>query len=120
MSPSDPADWSVFRPLVEAVTVPVLANGDIYSAADVRALMEEHGVSSVLLARGALRNVGLFGEAKGRAPMALDDVIRDYIRLTAQFDNHFFNTKCVPRAATCAPTHCCSPRHGAPGTLSCR
>ena len=46
----------------QAVSVPVLANGDILSAADAQKLMRESGADGVMLGRGALGNPWLFGE----------------------------------------------------------
>ncbi len=46
----------------DAVSVPVIGNGDIFSYADAKKMMEETGCDGVALARGALGNPWLFEE----------------------------------------------------------
>jgi len=47
------ADWSAIAPVVEAVTVPVIANGDITSAADARRALHLSGAAGVMIGRAA-------------------------------------------------------------------
>lgn len=57
-----------------AVRIPVLANGDVISAADAVALVKNTGCDGVALGRGAMGNPWLFGEIaavlQGEAPPA--------------------------------------------------
>ncbi len=46
----------------EAVSVPVIGNGDIFSAKDAKKMMEETGCDGVAVARGALGNPWIFEE----------------------------------------------------------
>lgn len=48
--------------VVQAVSVPVLGNGDIVCAADALALQQATGCAGVMIGRGALGNLWLFGE----------------------------------------------------------
>lgn len=50
------------RMVKKAVAIPVLANGDILSAADAADLMRASGADGVMVGRGALGNPWLFGE----------------------------------------------------------
>ena len=60
---SGTADWSAIAALKEAVTsVPVLGNGDIWSAEDAVRMMEETGCDGVVVGRGCLGRPWLFGE----------------------------------------------------------
>ena len=60
---SGSADWSAIAQLKEAVTsVPVLGNGDIWSADDARRMMEETGCDGVVVGRGCLGRPWLFGD----------------------------------------------------------
>lgn len=55
-------DRSVIAAVKAAVSVPVLGNGDIYTAADALSMMEETGCDGVMVARGAMGNPWLFAE----------------------------------------------------------
>jgi nifR3 family TIM-barrel protein len=57
------ADWSAISALKEAVTsVPVLGNGDIWSAQDAVRMMDETGCDGVVVGRGCLGRPWLFGD----------------------------------------------------------
>ena len=54
------ADRGAIKKVVEAVAIPVLANGDATDAASALALMEETGAAGVLVGRGALGRPWIF------------------------------------------------------------
>lgn len=58
--------WEVTRNVVQAVSIPVIASGDLFSAADAHRCMAETGVSGVMFARGALRDPLVFAKYLGR------------------------------------------------------
>lgn len=60
---SGQADWSAITKLKETVTsVPVLGNGDIWSAADALRMVDETGCDGVVVGRGCLGRPWLFGD----------------------------------------------------------
>jgi len=60
---SGQADWSAIARLKEAVTtIPVLGNGDIWSADDAVRMMAETGCDGVVVGRGCLGRPWLFGD----------------------------------------------------------
>ncbi len=61
---SGTADWSCIRSLVESVSVPVIGNGDAFSAEAARRMMEETGCSGVMFARGAMGNPFIFSQSR--------------------------------------------------------
>ncbi len=60
---SGEADWSAIAKLKDVVTsVPVLGNGDIWSAEDAVRMMAETGCDGVVVGRGCLGRPWLFGD----------------------------------------------------------
>jgi nifR3 family TIM-barrel protein len=65
------ADWSAIAPVVQAVSIPVIANGDIGSLDEARACLAASGAAAVMIGRSAIGRpwiVGQIGAAlQGRA-----------------------------------------------------
>ncbi len=55
------ADWTAIRAVVDAVAVPVVANGDCTSAADARAMLAASGADAVMVGRAAVGRPWLVG-----------------------------------------------------------
>lgn len=60
---SGTADWSVIGRVKAAVSIPVIGNGDVFSAADAKRMAEQTGCDYVMVGRGALGNPWIFAEA---------------------------------------------------------
>ncbi|MBS6644203.1 MAG: tRNA dihydrouridine synthase DusB [Clostridiaceae bacterium] len=84
---SGKADWDIIRKVKEAVKIPVIGNGDIFTPEDARAMMEETGCDGLMVARGAKGNPWIFSRINHYldtgellAPPSLEEIKKMVIR----------------------------------------
>ena len=56
------ADWQVIKDVVNAVSIPVIGNGDVKTCFDAKKMMDECGCAGVMIGRGTLGNPWIFKE----------------------------------------------------------
>ena len=76
---SGKADWAVIGQVKNALSIPVIGSGDIFTAADAKAMLEQTGCDAVMVARGAEGNPWIFAQinallnGKEAAPPTISD-----------------------------------------------
>jgi len=93
------ADWSHLARLKEALTIPVIGNGDVKEPEDGLRMLAETGCDGVMIGRGATRNPWIFrqiasrleGSPIGEATLAdRRNLILDHFRMVAERENSVF------------------------------
>ncbi|HJA11741.1 MAG TPA: tRNA dihydrouridine synthase DusB [Candidatus Mediterraneibacter merdipullorum] len=96
---SGKADWDIIRQVKEAVSIPVIGNGDVTSPQKAEELVKETGCDGIMIARGAEGNPWIFSEMvsyeeTGVLPPRPDkDAVREmmlkHARLQLQYKGEF-------------------------------
>lgn len=61
---SGKANWEIIRQVKEAVSIPVIGNGDVVTVEDAKRITEETGCDGIMIGRGIQGNPWLFSQIK--------------------------------------------------------
>ena len=88
---SGKANWQAIADIVQAVSIPVIGNGDVTSAEDAQRMMRETGCALVMIGRAALGNPWVFAEwqnpksaKKYRSPAEISEMMLQHFELLKQ------------------------------------
>ncbi|KAI9344831.1 hypothetical protein DFJ73DRAFT_940987, partial [Zopfochytrium polystomum] len=90
MRPTDPGSWAIFEPIAGALSIPLIANGDIFDMEDVERLRAKGVVSSFMMARGPQLNYSVFSKDGG---ISTDEAVIEYTKTAILYDMPFHNAK---------------------------
>lgn len=86
-----------------AVSIPVIANGGIFSAKDADTMMERTGADGVMIARYALENPFIFSELTGKTiEKNTLQLLMEQLELTAQYYDETFTLAYIRKLASYA------------------
>jgi len=89
--PHHPAHWDILKEIValKPISIPIIANGDVFDYTDINKIKETTGIDSVMIARGAIKNTSLFQAQT----IPIYSVMKKYMEYAIITDNHYTNTK---------------------------
>lgn len=100
------ADWSVIDEVAQAVSIPVIGSGDVFSAEAAVRMMRETAASGVFIARGSYGNPWIFEGALNLLRSGTEVPEHDAFERLAALREHLERThKLVPRAMARARTY---------------
>ena len=85
---SGKADWDCIRRVKEAVKIPVIGSGDVFSPEDAKRMLEETGCDGIMLARGVRGNPWLFSQIKEYLQTGIVPKKPDIDELLAMIERH--------------------------------
>jgi nifR3 family TIM-barrel protein len=99
---SGKADWQIIKQIKEAISIPVIGNGDIFAPEDAERMMRQTGCDYVMIGRAAMKSPIIFEQVndymrKHKYKHAGDEarlkMIKTYLFLAKKHGVSFFRTK---------------------------
>ena len=80
-----PVHYDSIKIIKDSVTIPVIANGNVFTTKDAQEIYDETNADGVMSARGILHNPALFA-GYNKTPMCC---VKDFIKIAAEFETPF-------------------------------
>mgnify|MGYP001031898972 CR=1 FL=1 len=106
---SGKADWDIIRQVKEAVSIPVIGNGDVVDAASAEALVEQTGCDGIMIGRGAEGNPWIFkqilhyeqtGELLEKpSPQEVTEMILRHAKMQMEFKGEYIGMREIRKHA---------------------
>jgi nifR3 family TIM-barrel protein len=99
---SGKADWKIIKAVKDAVSIPVIGNGDVFSPADAQKMIDETGCDYVMIGRAAMKSPIIFQQVndyfRKKHFKQIDDnarlkLIKKYLFLAEKHSVSFFRIK---------------------------
>lgn len=93
------ANWDIIKQVKEAVSIPVIGNGDVFTPEDFKKRLDESGVDAIMVARGAIGNPYLFQQIREYLATGtythIDKIslFKEYYELAEKYDIDFESVK---------------------------
>jgi tRNA-dihydrouridine synthase B len=81
------ADWAAIKRLASWCPVPVIGNGDVFSARDAVRMLTETGCAAVMIGRGAMGDPWIFGRAAARLAGREPEAVTPRMKRHALFEH---------------------------------
>jgi len=81
------ANWDAIAEVVDAVSIPVIGNGDVHKAADIQRMKDYTGCAGVMIGRAAIYNPWIFSglEREQVTPRQVRQTIRVHLERSLEF-----------------------------------
>lgn len=89
------ADWDIIRQVKDAVNIPVIGNGDVFSPDVCKQRFDESGVDAIMIARGAIGKPFIFSQMndylKKGTYKEYDSIkiFEEYVKIAQKYDTPF-------------------------------
>lgn len=82
---SGKADWEYIKKIKQMISIPLIGNGDVQTAQDVREKIDQGYCDLVMIGRAAWNNPAIFSEVAGREVPTKSEILQKYFALCEKY-----------------------------------